>query len=70
MKCCKCNCSFANCIKEHKINLDKEFNEMITNWMKNHPEVVSVWIGDKNCCLSNTIHIFQDRELSVNVHFE
>lgn len=70
MKRCKCGCSFARCIEEHKNALNKELNEMITNWMKNHPEVVNVWISDKNCCLSNSISICQDRELKVNVHFE
>lgn len=42
MKCCKCNCSFVKCIEGHKNTLNEEFNEMIKNWMKNHPEVKSV----------------------------
>ena len=70
MRCCKCSCSFAKCIEEHRNNLNKEFNEMITNWMKNHPEVKSVWVGYKNCYLPNNISIFQDKEFDVNVHFE
>lgn len=70
MKCCKCNCSFAKCIEEHKRNLNEEFKEMIENWMKDHPEVVNVWVNDKNCCLSNSISIHQNMKLGVTVHFE
>ena len=70
MKCCRCSCSFAECIEEHKKDLNKEFNEMITNWMKSHPEVKSVWISDKNCPLLNAIYIHQDKELDVKVYFE
>lgn len=70
MRCCKCSCSFAKCIEEHKRNLNKEFNEMITNWMKNHPEVKSVWIGYKDYYLPNSISILQNREIGVDVHFE
>lgn len=70
MKCCKCNYSFAKCVEKHKNALNKELNEMITNWMKNHPEIVSVWISDRSCYLSNSINIRPDRELSINVHFE
>lgn len=70
MKCCKCNCSFAKCIEEHKRSLNKELKEMITNWMKNHPEVTNVWISDKNNCLSNSMSIYQNKEFDVKVHFE
>ncbi len=70
MKCCKCNCSFAKCVEEHKNNLNKEFNEMITNWMNNHPEVKSVWIYEKFCCMPNSITIHPNRELKVHVRFE
>ena len=70
MKCCKCNCSFAKCVEEHKKALNKEFNEMITNWMKDHPEVQRVWISDEVCCTSNSMTLYPDRELSINVRFE
>lgn len=70
MRCCKCSCSFAKCVEEHKNNLNKEFNEMITNWMKNHPEVKNVWISDRSCCLPASIFIYQNRELDISVHFE
>lgn len=70
MKCCKCNCSFAECIEEHKKDLNKEFNEMITNWMKNHPEVISVYIENSNRYLQNSMTIRPNTELHVNVHFE
>lgn len=70
MDCCKCKCSFAKCVEEHKKDLNKELNEIITNWMKSHPEVKNVWISDKSCCLPNSIFIHQDRELDVSVHFE
>lgn len=70
MKCCKCNCSFAKCVEKHKRNLNKEFNEMITNWMKNHPEVKSVWIHEKSYCVPSSITIYPNREISVSVHFE
>lgn len=70
MKCCKCNCSFTKCIEEHKNALNKEFNEMITNWMKSHPEVKRVRIYDKMNCIPNSITTVPDRELSVNVRFE
>jgi predicted transcriptional regulator len=70
MKCCKCSCSFEKCIEEHKNNLNKEFNEMITNWMNNHPEVKMVWIGDRNCYLPNSMTIYPNEELSIKVRFE
>lgn len=70
MNCCKCKCSFAKCVEEHKKDLKKEFNEMITNWMKEHPEVKSVWIGNGNCYLSNSLTIYQDMDYKINVHFE
>lgn len=70
MKCCKCSCSFAKCVEEHKEDLNKEFNEIITNWMKNHLEVKRVWISDKISCISNSIVIYPDREISITVHFE
>ena len=70
MKCCKCSCSFAECIEEHKKDLKKEFNEMITNWMKSHPEVKSVWISDKSCCAPTSVFIYQNREIDVKVCFE
>ena len=70
MKCCECKCSFAKCVEEHRNNLNKEFNEMITNWMKSHPEVKSVCIGDKSCYLPNSMTIHPRTELGINVHFE
>lgn len=70
MKCCRCNCSFAKCVEEHKKDLNKEFNEMITNWMKSHPEVKSVWISNKNCYVPDSMFIDQNRELDVKVRFE
>lgn len=70
MKCCECNCSFAKCVEEHKNNLNKEFNEMITNWMDNHPEVKKVWISDTCCCISNSMTIHPNAKLSITVHFE
>ena len=70
MNCCKCKCSFAKCVEEHKKELEKEFNEMITSWMTNHPEVKNLWICSKNYLLSNSISICQNTELSINVYFE
>ena len=70
MKCCKCSCSLAKCIEEQKTALIKEFNEMITNWMKNYPEVKSVWVREKSCGMSNYIVIHPNKELKVDVYFE
>lgn len=70
MKCCRCNCSFAKCVEEHKNNLNKEFNEMITTWMKNHPEVKKVWVSEESSCLPVSMVIYQNRELNIRVHFE
>lgn len=70
MICCKCDCSFAKCIEEHKNNLNKEFNKMITNWMKNHPEVKRIWIHDKFGYAPNFMTVYPNRELDINVHFE
>lgn len=70
MKYCRCSCSFAKCVEEHKKDLNKEFNEMIANWMKNHPEVKKVWISDRICYVPNSMTIYPNRELHVNVHFE
>lgn len=70
MNCCKCKCSFTKCVEEHKKDLNKELNEIITNWMKSHPEVRRVWISDKSGYFSNSIFIHQDRELDVSVYFE
>lgn len=70
MNCCKCKCSFKNCIEERKETLTKEFQQMIEKWMKEHPEVKSVWIGNGNCYLSNSLTIYQDMDYKVNVHFE
>ena len=70
MDCCKCRCSFAKCVEEHKKELNKEFNEMITTWMKNHPEVKSVCIRDKYYCLLPSTIICQNKELDVSVHFK
>ena len=70
MNCCKCKYSFKNCIEEQKETLTKEFQQMIKKWMKEHPEVKSVWISSKNCYLSNSLTICQDMDYKVNVHFE
>ena len=70
MKCCKCSCSFAKCVEEHKNNLNKEFDEMITNWMKNHPEVKKVWIGDKSHCMLNFMIIHPNSKFIINIQFE
>lgn len=71
MKCCKCNCSFKNCIEERKETLTKEFQQMIEKWMEEHPEVKSIYMREDTCCLtSNSILIYSDREYKVTIHFE
>lgn len=71
MKCCKCKCSFKECIEERKETLTKEFQEMIANWMKEHPEVKYIYMREENCYLtSNSIFIYSDREYKTAIHFE
>lgn len=71
MNCCRCKCSFNNCIKEHKENLEKEFNELITNWMKDHPEIKRVYIKDQSFCITtSSMFLYPDDTYKVVVHFE
>jgi hypothetical protein len=70
MKCCECKCSFAKCIEEHQKDLNKEFNQMIESWMKNHPEVKQVYITDNRCYLSDGMTVYQDTKMDSKVHFE
>lgn len=71
MNCCKCKCSFKNCIEERKEALTKEFQQMIKKWMREHPEVKYVYMRQEFCCLtSNSIFIYSDREYKTTVHFE
>lgn len=71
MKCCRCNCSFAKCIEEHKKDLNKEFNQLIIGWMKEHPEVKNIYLRDNSLCLTtNSIFIYPDRKYTAIVHFE
>lgn len=70
MNCCKCKCSFKNCIEERKETLTKEFQEMIANWMKEHPEVNRVWLYKKGFCSSSNISIYPNIDFDVTIHFE
>ena len=71
MNCCKCKCSFKNCIEERKEVLTREFQQMIENWMKKHPEVKHVYISeDSRYSISNSIIIYSDREYKTTIHFE
>lgn len=70
MNCCKCKCSFKNCIEERKETLTEEFQQMIENWMKNHPEVKRVWISSRAGYLPNYLTIHQDMDYKVDIHFE
>lgn len=70
MECCKCKCSFENCIKERKETLTKEFQEMIANWMKEHPEVNRVWLYNTGCFSSSSISIYPTADFKVTIHFE
>lgn len=71
MNCCKCKCSFKNCIEERKESLTKEFQQMIKNWMEEHPEVKYVYMReDSRYLVSNSIFIYSDREYKTIVHFE
>ena len=71
MNCCKCKCSFKNCIEERKEALTKEFQQMIENWMKEHPEVEHVYMRDDTYYLtSNSILIYPHRKYKVTIHFE
>ena len=71
MNCCKCKCSFKNCIEERKETLTKEFQEMIANWMKEHPEVEHVYMRDDTYYLtSNSMFIYPDKDYKVTIHFE
>lgn len=70
MECCKCKCSFKNCIEERKETLTKEFQEMIANWMKEHPEVNRVWLYKQGFCSSSNISIYQNIDFDITIHFE
>lgn len=71
MNCCKCKCSFKNCIEERKEALTKEFQEMIVNWMKEHPEVQYVYMRNDHCSFtSNSVFIYPDKDYRVTIHFE
>lgn len=70
MNCCKCECSFKNCIKERKETLTKEFQEMIANWMKEHPEVNRVWLYNNECFSSSSMTIYPTADFKVTIHFE
>lgn len=70
MECCKCKCSFKNCIEERKETLTKEFQEMIVNWMKEHPEVDRVWLRNGGCFSSDSMTIYPNIDLKVTIHFD
>ena len=71
MNCCRCKCSFNSCMKEHKENLEKEFNELITNWMKEHPEVKKVYIEDDSYYfMGNSIFLHPDHKYKTTVYFK
>ena len=70
MKCCKCNCSFNNCMKEQKETLTKEFQQMIANWIKDHPGVNRVWLYKPGIYSSSNITIYQDIDFDIVIHFE
>lgn len=71
MKCCKCECSFKNCIEERKETLTEEFQQMIENWMKEHPEVKHVFMReDSRYAVGNSIFIYSDRKYKTTIHFE
>lgn len=71
MECCKCKCSFKNCIEERKEILTKEFQEMIANWMKEHPEVKHIYLRDDSYCLTaSSIFIYPDRTYKAKISFE
>ena len=71
MNCCKCNCSFAKCVEERKEALTKEFQQMIENWMEEHPEVGHIYMREDTYCLtSNSMFIYPHRKYKVTIHFE
>lgn len=58
-------------MKEHKENLEKEFNELITNWMKEHPEVKKVYIEDDSYYfMGNSIFLHPDHKYKTTVYFK
>lgn len=69
MNCCKCKCSFKNCIEEYKEGLNKEFEQMITNWIKEHPEVTSVYISQGTWSLSR-MFLYPNEEIRVKLRFD
>ena len=71
MNCCKCKCSFAKCVEERKEALTKEFQQMIKNWMKEHPEVKYIYMREDTYCLtSNSMFIYSGKEYKTTIHFE
>jgi hypothetical protein len=70
MSCCKCKCSFKNCIEERKEALTKEFQQMVEKWMKEHPEVNRVWLYKTGFCSTQHISIYQNVDFDVTIHFE
>lgn len=65
---CDC-CCFKNQIETHRSQAEEELKNLLTTWLKNHPEVERVRIGNTNI-FSNSIVLTQKSEIDITVYFD
>lgn len=66
--CCNC-CCFKDQIEAHRNQAEKELKDLLIQWMKNHPEVERVYIGNTHI-FSSSVLLTQKSEIDITVYFD